>query len=99
MNFDDKIKEIAIKRVKLNVIYIKLAKEVNTDTSDQEAIDFSNEQSPSFRQFYSEKIKKDKVSALMDIKNKMIENAIVEHVISIATVTVIKKTFAEAMDE
>ena len=98
-NIDDKIKEIAIKRVKLNIIYIKLAKEVNTNISDQQAIDFSNEQSPSFRQFYSEKLKKDKTSALMDIKNKMVENAIVEHVINIATVTPIKKTFAEAMDE
>ena len=98
-NIGDKIKEIAIKRVKLNIIYIKLAKEVNTIISDQEAIDFSNEQSPSFRQFYSEKLKKDKTSALMDIKNKMVENAIVEHVINIATVTPIKKTFAEAMDE
>ena len=98
-NIDDKIKEIAIKRVKLNIIYIKLAKEVDTIISDQEAIDFSNEQSPSFRQFYSEKLKKDKTSALMDIKNKMVENAIVEHVINIATVTPIKKTFAEAMDE
>ena len=77
-NIDDKIKEIAIKRVKLNIIYIKLAKEVNTIISDQEAIDFSNEQSPSFRQFFSEKLKKDKTSALMDIKNKMVENAIVE---------------------
>ena len=35
----------------------------------------------------------------MDIKNKIVENAIVEHVITIATVTPIKKTFAEAMDE
>ena len=83
----------------INIIYIKLAKEVNTIITDQEAINFSNEQSPSFRQFYSEKIKKDKTSALMDIKNKMVENAIVEHVINIATVTTIKKTFAEAMDE
>ena len=46
-----------------------------------------------------EKLKKDKTSALMDIKNKIVENAIVEHVITIATVTPIKKTFAEAMDE
>ena len=33
----------------------------------------------------------------MDIKNKMVENAIVEYVINVATVTPIKKTFAEAM--
>ena len=35
----------------------------------------------------------------MDIKNKIVENAIVEHVINIANVTPTKKTFAEAMDE
>jgi trigger factor len=98
-NIDEKIKEIAIKRVKLNILYIKLAKEVNTTITDQEAIDFSNEQSPSFRQFYSEKLKKEKDSTLMDIKNKMVENAIVEYVIDTASITPIKKTFAEAMDE
>tara|TARA_Y100000389_G_scaffold97642_1_gene94340 strand:+ start:465 stop:1769 length:1305 start_codon:yes stop_codon:yes gene_type:complete len=98
-NIDEKIKEIAVKRVKLNILYIKLAKEVNTSISDQEAINFSNDQSPSFRQFYSEKLKKDKTSALMDIKNKIVENAIVEYVINAASVTPIKKTFAEAMDE
>lgn len=98
-NIGDKIKGIATKRVKLNIIYIRLAKEVKTNISDQEAIDFSNEQSPSFRQFYSEKLKKEKSSTLMDIKNKMIENAIVEHVINIASATHIKKTFAEVMDE
>jgi FKBP-type peptidyl-prolyl cis-trans isomerase (trigger factor) len=98
-SIDEKIKEIAVKRVKLNILYIKLAKKVNTSITDQEAIDFSNEQSPSFRQFYSEKIKKDKASALLDIKNKIVENAIVEYVIDTASITPIKKTFAEAMDE
>ena len=98
-NIDEKIKEIAIKRVKLNILYIKLAKEVTTNITDQEAIDFSNEQSPSFRQFYSEKLKKDKDSTLMDIKNKIVENAIVEYVIDTASITPVKKTFAEAMDE
>jgi hypothetical protein len=49
--------------------------------------------------FSVKNLKKDKTSALMDIKNKIVENAIVEHVITIATVTPIKKTFAEAMDE
>jgi FKBP-type peptidyl-prolyl cis-trans isomerase (trigger factor) len=98
-NIDEKIKEIAIKRVKLNILYIKLAKEVTTNITDQEAIDFSNEQSPSFRQFYSEKLKKDKDSTLMDIKNKIVENAIVEYVINNASITHINKSFAEAMDE
>ena len=98
-NIDEKIKEIAVKRVKLNILYIKLAKEVTTNITDQEAIDFSNKQSPSFRQFYSEKLKKDKDSTLMDIKNKIVENAIVEYVIDKASITPIKKTFAEAMDE
>jgi trigger factor len=98
-NIDEKIKDIAVKRVKLNILYIKLAKEVTTNITDQEAIDFSNEQSPSFRQFYSEKLKKDKDSTLMDIKNKIVENAIVEYVIDKASITPIKKTFAEVMDE
>ena len=35
----------------------------------------------------------------MDIKNKIVENAIVEYVIDTASIRPIKKTFAEAMDE
>ncbi len=98
-NIDDKLNEIAIKRVKLNILYIKLAKEVNVNITDQEAIDFCNEQSPSFRQFYSDKLKKDKESTLIDIKNKIVENAIVEYVLEKATVSAVEKTFSEIMDE
>lgn len=98
-NIDDKIHEIASKRVKLNIIYIKLAKEVNTNITDQEAIDFCNEQSPSFRQFYGEKLKKDKSSTLLDVKNKMVENSIVEYAIKMSDTTLIKRTFSEVMDE
>ena len=97
-NIDEKIKEIANKRVKLNIIYIKLAKEINTNISDQEAIDFCNEQSPSFRQFYAEKLKKDKTSTLLDVKNKMIENNIVEYVINNSKTNNTKMTFSEVMD-
>ena len=97
-NIDEKIKEIANKRVKLNIIYIKLAKEINTNISDQEAIDFCNEQSPSFRQFYAEKLKKDKTSTLLDVKNKMIENSIVEYVINNSKTNNTKMTFSEVMD-
>jgi hypothetical protein len=35
----------------------------------------------------------------MDIKNKMVENAIVEYVLDKASVTKTEKTFAEIMDE
>ncbi len=98
-NIENKINEIAKKRVKLNIIYIRLAKEVNSNISDQQAIDFCNLQSPSFRQFYAEKLKKDKTSTLMDVKNKMVENSIVEYVISNAIITNVKKNFSEVMDE
>ena len=98
-NIDDKIKEIASKRVKLNIIYIRLAKEIKNDISDQEAINFCNEQSPSFRQFYAEKLKKDKSSTLLDVKNKMIENSIVEYVIQKSDSSSCKLTFSEVMDE
>lgn len=98
-DIDDKIYDIALKRVKLNIIYIKLAKEVNSNISDQDAIDFCNNQSPSFRQFYSDKLKKDKSSTLLDVKNKMIENSIVEYVIKTADITMIGKNFSEVMDE
>lgn len=97
-NIDDKIKDIAAKRVKLNVIYIKLSKEIKTDISDQEAIDFCNEQSPSFRQFYGEKLKKDKSTTLLDVKNKMVENSIVEYVIGKSKVVKLDMSFSELMD-
>ena len=98
-DIDSKIYDIALKRVKLNIIYIKLSKEVNSNISDQEAIDFCNEQSPAFRQFYSDKLKKDKASTLLDVKNKMVENSIVEYVIKTADVKNIDKKFSEVMDE
>ncbi len=98
-NIENKIQEIAVKRVKLNIIYIKIAKEVNSNITDQEAIDFCNEQSPSFRQFYGEKLKKDKATTLLDVKNKMVENSIVEYVINSADINTIEKNFSEVMDE
>ena len=98
-NVDEKIRDIAIKRVKLNIIYIKLAKEVKTNLSDQEAIDFCNDQSPAFRQFYGEKLKKDKSATLLDVKNKMIENSIVEYVIEKSNVKTLNMSFSEIMDE
>ena len=97
-DLQSKIREIALKRVKLNIIYIKLAKEVNSNISDQEAIDFCNNQSPSFRQFYSDKLKKDKATTLLDLKNKMVENSIVDYVINTADVTTVDKNFSEVMD-
>ena len=97
-NLDDKIKDIAIKRVKLNMIYMCLAKEVKTNITDQEAIDFCNEQSPAFRQFYGEKIKKDKASTLLDVKNKIVENSIVEYVIQNSESNKVEMSFSEVMD-
>ena len=96
---DEKIKDIAIKRVKLNIIYIKLAKEIKTNISDQEAIDFCNDQSPAFRQFYGEKLKKDKSTTLLDVKNKMVENSIVEYVIEKSNVETLNTSFSEIMDD
>ena len=96
---DEKIKDIAIKRVKLNIIYIKLAKEIKTNISDQEAIDFCNDQSPAFRQFYGEKLKKDKSTTLLDVKNKMVENSIVEYVIEKSNVKTLNMSFSEIMDD
>ena len=96
---DEKIKDIAIKRVKLNIIYIKLAKEIKTSISDQEAIDFCNDQSPAFRQFYGEKLKKDKSTTLLDVKNKMVENSIVDYVIEQSKVKKLDMSFSEVMDD
>ena len=96
---DEKIRDVAIKRVKLNIIYIKLAKEIKTDISDQEAIDFCNDQSPAFRQFYGEKLKKDKSTTLLDVKNKMVENSIVEYVIEKSNIKTLNISFSEMMDD
>ena len=96
---DEKINDIAKKRVKLNIIYIKLAKEIQTNISDQEAIDFCNDQSPAFRQFYGEKLKKDKSTTLLDVKNKMVENRIVDYVIEKSKVNRLDMSFSEIMDD
>ena len=98
-DIDEKIKDIASKRVKLNIIYIKLAKEIKTNIIDQDAIDFCNDQSPAFRQFYGEKLKKDKSTTLLDVKNKMVENSIVEYVIEKSNVKTLNVSFSEIMDD
>ena len=66
--------------------------------SYQEAIDFCNDQSPAFRQFYGEKLKKDKSSTLLDVKNKMVENRIVDYVIEKSQVNRLDMSFSEIMD-
>ena len=97
-NIDNKIKDIAVKRVKLNIIYIKLARKLRPIFLIKRAIDFCNDQSPAFRQFYGEKLKKDKTTTLLDVKNKMVENSIVEYVIQNSNVENKDMSFSEVMD-
>ena len=92
-----KIDQIASDRARLNIIYMRLSQEVNSSISDKDAMAFCEKQSPSFQNFYAEKIKKNK-NILEDIKNKMVENAIIEFVISKSSVENDEKKFSEVIN-
>ena len=49
--------------------------------------------------FYGEKLKKDKSTTLLDVKNKMVENGIVEYVINKSNVKTLSMSFSEIMDD
>ena len=45
------------------------------------------------------KLKKDKSTTLLDVKNKMVENGIVEYVINKSNVKTLSMSFSEIMDD
>jgi len=90
----NEIDKIAEKRSKLNIIYIKLAKEMNININDN---DISTYISSNYPTNEKEKIKNNS-NLINEIKNKLLENAIIENILSKCKIETTKRTFQEVMN-
>ena len=91
------LETIAIKRVKLNIIYMKLAQEHNIEVSDNDVYDFISKSSQSTQNELVSKAKEDK-NYLNQIKNKIIEDGIINKIKNKCKITKIKKNFSEVVN-
>jgi trigger factor len=90
------LETIAIKRVKLNIIYMKLAQEYNIEVSDNDVYDFIAKSNQSTQNELVSKAKEDK-NYLNQIKNKIIEDGIINKIKNKCKIIKIKKNFSEVV--
>lgn len=88
--------KIAIKRVRLNLIYRKIAKSNNITATDQDAISYINQSNDPSKNEIITKMKEDK-SIANQIKHKIIEDGIVSYALSVCKTEKIKKKFNEVV--
>ena len=88
--------KIAIKRVRLNLIYRKIAKSNNITATDQDAISYINQSNDPSKNEIITKMKEDKNIA-NQIKHKIIEDGIVNYALSVCKIEKIKKKFNEVV--
>ena len=98
---DDKIKLeldlIARKRVKLNLIYMKLTEVHKLVISEKDVYEFISKSDPATQEQLIQKTKEDK-NYLNHIKNKLLEDAIVDLIASKCKINKIKKKFLEVVN-
>ena len=98
---DDSIKIeldlIAKKRVKLNLIYMKITEDNNLTVSDKDVSDFIAKSDPSTQKQMIEKIQSDK-NYLNHIKNKVLEDVIIDHILSKCKIDEVEKNFSEVVN-
>ena len=98
---DDSIKVeldlIAKKRVKLNLIYMKITEDNNLKVSDKDVSDFIAKSDPSTQKQMIEKIQSDK-NYLNHIKNKALEGVIIDHILSKCKIDEVEKKFSEVVN-
>ena len=98
---DDTIKNelnlIAKKRVKLNLMYMKITEDYKLTVSDKDVSDFIAKSDPASQQQIIEKIQSDK-NYLNHIKNKALEDVIIEHILSVCKIDKVVKKFAEVVN-
>ena len=98
---DDTIKNelslIARKRVKLNLMYMKITEDHKLTVSDKDVSDFIAKSDPASQQQIIEKIQSDK-NYLNHIKNKALEDVIIDHILSVCKIDKIVKKFAEVVN-
>jgi len=98
---DDNIKTeldlIAKKRVKLNLIYMKITDENDLKVSEKDVSDFIAKSDPASQQQMIEKIQSDK-NYLNHIKNKALEDVIIDYIMSKCKVSEVEKKFSEVVN-
>ena len=98
---DDNIKTeldlIAKKRVKLNLIYMKITDENDLKVSEKDVSDFIAKSDPASQQQMIEKIQSDK-NYLNHIKNKVLEDVIIDHILSKCKIDEVEKNFSEVVN-
>ena len=98
---DDSIKVeldlIAKKRVKLNLIYMKITEDNNLKVNDKDVSDFIAKSDPSTQKQMIEKIQSDK-NYLNHIKNKVLEDVIIDHILSKCKIDEVEKKFSEVVN-
>ena len=88
---------IAKKRVKLNLIYMKITEDNNLKVNDKDVSDFIAKSDPSTQKQMIEKIQSDK-NYLNHIKNKVLEDVIIDHILSKCKIDEVEKKFSEVVN-
>jgi FKBP-type peptidyl-prolyl cis-trans isomerase (trigger factor) len=98
---DDKVKSeldlIARKRVKLNLIYMKLTEENKLTVSEKDVYEFISKSDPATQEQLIQKAKEDK-NYLNHIKNKLLEDAIIDLIVSKCKLKKVKKRCLEVVN-
>lgn len=88
---------IAKKRVKLNLIYMKITEDNELSVSEKDVSEFIAKSDPASQQQILEKIQSDK-DYLNHIKNKALEDVIINHILSICKIDKVEKKFSEVVN-
>jgi len=98
---DDSIKSelnaIAKKRVKLNLMYMKITEDNQLEVSEKDVSEYIAKSDPSSQQNIIEKIQSDK-NYLNHIKNKVLEDVIIDHILSKCKIDEVDKKFSEVVN-
>ena len=91
------LEKIAIKRAKLNLIYMKISEEHKIKITNEDVYSFISKKYPDQYDIFSEKIKKDE-KYLNQLKNQVLEDGIIKFIRDKCKVTKVKKDFSEVMN-
>lgn len=88
---------IAKKRVRLNLIYMKITEDNKLSVSEKDVSEFIAKSDPASQKQILEKIQSDK-DYLNHIKNKALEDVIINHILSMCKIDKVEKKFSEVVN-
>ena len=91
------LENIATKRAKLNIIYTKLTEDNKIKIEDNDVFSYISTTDEATKNHLLGKIKEDK-KHMNQIKNKLLEDAIIELVLSKCKIIKVKKSFSEVVN-